>query len=764
MEREMLNSLHCTLFLMLAGCLFPTAFIPTALAQSNPDQPASVAAWNLTSYSLQSPAWPENLIAESALPDSADRAALAPLTDFFTVSLQLGDELFTAGLQLAPVRSPAFKQCIDRGRSNSTPGQPDPAIPARELSYAGSIASKPGSRVVVSFVAGMARAIIDLGPTPDGSDSPFWFVQSARELHPAAKPAADSATYVAYPASAAQLPSGYRCGGQITPPDDHQHPGNNEPSPEGPTCNRLVDIALDADFALYTANGSSTVTTQADIDSIMSGLRLIYARDTSVVFNISATIIRTTDSLYNTTNIYTLLNAVQNEWQTNQAAIARDLTHLLTGQPTGNIIGVAYLSVVCTNSAYGVSNILFTANLSNRIGVVAHEIGHNFSAGHCDGDNDCFIMCSSIGGCSNNVTRFGSRSVTAVRSHATSRVCMTNAGPFATPVAPRATDDTITVGTTPATIDVLFNDTDANCDPITISNFPPTSPRGATITRSVGVGNRERLIYTPVIGNSVADTFTYTASDATFSSAATVRVNSAQTRNPDTTGPTRPGLDVKFYAISNLSVLPDFSPLTPYLISSAADINIATTDGIFSNSGRADNVAAIYTGFITAPVAAQYTFFTESDDGSRLYIGPDLVVNNDGLHGMQERSGLIALKAGTHAFSVAFFETSGGAGLIARWQSTGGIAKAVIPAASFLRPGIACSTADIAGSGPDGRTFDGIVDGSDFIAFINSFSTGDATVDPLADISGGGPSANQPDGIIDGADFITFINAFAAGC
>ena len=33
-----------------------------------------------------------------------------------------------------------------------------------------------------------------------------------------------------------------------------------------------------------------------------------------------------------------------------------------------------------------------------------------------------------------------------------------------------------------------------------------------------------------------------------------------------------------------------------------------------------------------------------------------------------------------------------------------------------------------------------------------------------ADISGGGSDGNQPDGIVDGNDFITFINAFAAGC
>jgi hypothetical protein len=100
-----------------------------------------------------------------------------------------------------------------------------------------------------------------------------------------------------------------------------------------------------------------------------------------------------------------------------------------------------------------------------------------------------------------------------------------------------------------------------------------------------------------------------------------------------------------------------------------------------------------------------------------------------------------------------------------------------------VQPPARCSPADIAGGGADGRSPDGIVDGSDFtlfinsfssgdlladifvdgtidgsdfIAFINSFATGDVAVDPIADV-------NQ-DGTIDGNDYITFINAFSAGC
>ena len=60
-----------------------------------------------------------------------------------------------------------------------------------------------------------------------------------------------------------------------------------------------------------------------------------------------------------------------------------------------------------------------------------------------------------------------------------------------------------------------------------------------------------------------------------------------------------------------------------------------------------------------APRTGVYTFHAGSDDGSRLYIGDRLVVDNDGLHPMQQSSGEIALEKGRHRIVVAFFERGG---------------------------------------------------------------------------------------------------------
>ena len=56
-----------------------------------------------------------------------------------------------------------------------------------------------------------------------------------------------------------------------------------------------------------------------------------------------------------------------------------------------------------------------------------------------------------------------------------------------------------------------------------------------------------------------------------------------------------------------------------------------------------------------------YKFFTESDDGSKLYINGELVVDNDGLHAPLTKEGTMDLEAGQYEIKVLFFEHQGGA-------------------------------------------------------------------------------------------------------
>jgi alpha-L-fucosidase len=85
-----------------------------------------------------------------------------------------------------------------------------------------------------------------------------------------------------------------------------------------------------------------------------------------------------------------------------------------------------------------------------------------------------------------------------------------------------------------------------------------------------------------------------------------------------------------------------------------------------------------FTGYIKIPVKGVYIFYTNSDDGSRLYIDNQLVVDNDMTHAMIEKKGLIALSEGYHNIRVDYFEKDGDDNLIVSYKGPG-IEKTIIP-------------------------------------------------------------------------------------
>jgi alpha-L-fucosidase len=95
---------------------------------------------------------------------------------------------------------------------------------------------------------------------------------------------------------------------------------------------------------------------------------------------------------------------------------------------------------------------------------------------------------------------------------------------------------------------------------------------------------------------------------------------------------------------------------------------------------RAEKYALSFTGFIRIDKNTQVTFFTESDDGSKLFINDEEVVNNDGDHGAQEISGKAFLKKGFHKIKILYFDSGGGNSLKVSMQTEGG-SKIEIPAA-----------------------------------------------------------------------------------
>jgi alpha-L-fucosidase len=103
--------------------------------------------------------------------------------------------------------------------------------------------------------------------------------------------------------------------------------------------------------------------------------------------------------------------------------------------------------------------------------------------------------------------------------------------------------------------------------------------------------------------------------------------------------------------------LPDFTALTSTASEPAARVELP-------EGPREERVAFVWSGLVRASQRDVYTFALTSDDGSRLFIDGEVVVDNDGLHGAEERRGDIALAAGWHAIRVEWFNKSGGAELV----------------------------------------------------------------------------------------------------
>ena len=84
-----------------------------------------------------------------------------------------------------------------------------------------------------------------------------------------------------------------------------------------------------------------------------------------------------------------------------------------------------------------------------------------------------------------------------------------------------------------------------------------------------------------------------------------------------------------------------------------------------------DHFAFIFDGYIYIPVKGIYTFSTTTDDGSVLYIDGSRVVNNDGGHSAVSATGVIALEAGLHPFTLKYFEDYEGQDFSWGWKAPG---------------------------------------------------------------------------------------------
>lgn len=329
----------------------------------------------------------------------------------FDVQLPLEGAQVTLRLRPNSVRAPSYEV-----RAYGADGTYTIAEPTPENTYEGEVAEwGGGSRVGASLRdEGLDAVMI-------ASGGQRWFIEPLRAIDPRA-PRSDHVLYRGDDV----LPNEGTCGGPFEAsglPDG----GGPEGGCGASVC--VAELGCDADFEYYTDWGSSVANVQNRINLVINTMNTQYINQVGIRHQITTILVRTAEpDPYSSTSPSTLLSQFRSEWLNNQGAIPRDLAHLFTGKNLdGSVIGIAWdLGVVCTTSAYCLSESDCCGSLACATDLSAHELGHLWNGQHCtNGANS--TMAPSIT-CVNSFLGCLPDSVGLIVGHRDTRTCLSPEG------------------------------------------------------------------------------------------------------------------------------------------------------------------------------------------------------------------------------------------------------------------------------------------------------------------------------------------------
>ena len=139
------------------------------------------------------------------------------------------------------------------------------------------------------------------------------------------------------------------------------------------------------------------------------------------------------------------------------------------------------------------------------------------------------------------------------------------------------------------------------------------------------------------------------------------------------------GLKANFFKGIDLKQMPDFAKLKSESSWMSPEFNLNGGEIKKAQKGADQSFAVRFSGKIQIDKAGKYTFYSQSDDGSKVYVDGKEVVNNDGNHGVKEKSGSTELTAGKHDIQVDYYNNGGGFWLDVFYRGPG-VVKQLIPA------------------------------------------------------------------------------------
>ncbi|MBL9120834.1 MAG: hypothetical protein JNL80_13065 [Phycisphaerae bacterium] len=172
--------------------------------------------------------------------------------------------------------------------------------------------------------------------------------------------------------------------------------------PVNQTC--IAEMACDADFEYFTAQGSDVAAVVARVELVTNVMNLQYESDVGIAHRLTTILVRTEPGAPYTSNAHaTLIGQFRQEWNVNQTAVERDVAQLFTGKElVGNVVGYAYgLGKICdVPNSYCLVQSDFDGTLACSTDLSAHELGHLWSATHCicvapPSTMHLFILCAN---------------------------------------------------------------------------------------------------------------------------------------------------------------------------------------------------------------------------------------------------------------------------------------------------------------------------------------------------------------------------------
>jgi glucose/arabinose dehydrogenase len=135
------------------------------------------------------------------------------------------------------------------------------------------------------------------------------------------------------------------------------------------------------------------------------------------------------------------------------------------------------------------------------------------------------------------------------------------------------------------------------------------------------------------------------------------------------------------------------------LIRTDPTVNFVLNSGTPSSLIAPDTFSVRWTGQIVPLYSETYTFYTQSDDGARLWVSGNLLVNNWTSHSVTENSGTIRLQAGQrYNIQLEYYDGTGDSMITLLWSSTRQ-PKQIIPQSQMFSPVVATASASLMAAG-----------------------------------------------------------------